>query len=336
VDTPSPANPLPPIPPPRVESELAMVTSTLRPWRGAMLTPWGVAFVAAVCFVVGGSLALNIALLAGGGRRPSPEPDPEPDSVKIDRELIPIGSEYAGRLPVACAQAWAAGAEDLGRGMPVGKALDRVADRWAKGRVEIFDGVVAPHFRDIVPESSKTLSEAQRLRLAAGWRGFAAGLNGGELPRLAPTPPTPEPKNSSSVVPVPESAKGDVQPTQVTPVEEPIEKAPKSRIESVAAVDELPKTTTVVARAAPVDAWRIRPTDQRVEDLGHYDGESFVTVKSRWRRGYEPSRQISQPVIREASPVVYEQPIYLEPSVSFSPFYPMGVSSSCASGACAR
>lgn len=327
-------NALPPIPPlPSSGTEMALAVGELRSWRPRL----PVILVAITSLCVGVAIAMTVAFVVLLGRGSSPAPYPEPTS-QVDEAFIPLGEAYGPGLSVAYGEAWAAGAESLDRGTQVGKALDEVASRWTTSRKKLLASEVEPRFAQIVPEAEReqNITPAKRRALAAGWRGFAAGLNGGTLPRVSPAPPAPEPRNSPLVAPVPEPSKGNVQPTQVKPdvaAVEP-EKAPKSRIESVAA--EKPPTSRIEtvaieqapAKAIPSTYWRVRPSDERVEDFGFEDESGrFVSSRRRWREGYEPRQT---PVVRYVQPTYVESPRYLSmPATSYS----FGGSSSCASGA---
>lgn len=321
---------LPPIPPlPNPRDEMVLAVGELRAWRPSV----PMALVAIACLCVGWALAMTIVLLSRGS---SPGPSPDPSS-QIDESFVPLGEAYGGGLSVAYGEAWAAGAESLDRGEKVGKALDEVATRWTAARKKLLASEVEPRFARIVPEAEReqNISAPQRRALAAGWRGFAVGLNGGTLPRVSPAPPAPEPRNNPvATVPTQAQDKGDVQPTQNTPAKpevasnsraDPVEKPPTSRIESAAEA-----RPAVFGTAPRAERWRVRPSDERVEDLGHNDAAGrFVVAQSRWRAGYEP-RQM--PVVRQAQPVYIESPRYLSmPATSYS----FG-GSSCASGVCPR
>jgi hypothetical protein len=202
-------------------------------------------------------VALVFVLHSGVGPGPNPNSD-------YDAAFESVGQQYAASLPEACGAAWVAGARDLDRGSTVSASLLHVAKLWDETRKASFNELVAPKLAEIVPEASneKEISPAQRRALAAAWRGFAAGLNGGSLPQAPVTPiePTPTPTPKPHFAPEPK-------------VVEPVEVTPK------------PKALNEVK-----DVWRVRPSDQRIEDFGHYDAAGkFVFRVTRWRDGFGPS-----------------------------------------------
>jgi hypothetical protein len=209
----------------------------------------------AATFLLSVVFALVVALVfvihSGGGSNPRPDSD-------YDAAFESVGQEYASSLPEACGSAWVAGARDLDRGSTVSASLLHVAKLWDEARKASFNELVAPKLAEIVPEASaeKEISPAQRRALAAAWRGFAAGLNGGSLPQAPVKPIEPKPTPLPHFAPEP----------KVEPV------APKPRVEEVK------------------DAWRIRPGDERIEDFGHYDAVGkFVFRVTRWRDGFGPN-----------------------------------------------
>lgn len=196
-------------------------------------------------------VALVVVLHSGGGSNPKPDSD-------YDTAFESVGQEYAASLPEACGSAWVAGARDLDRGSTVSASLLHVAKLWDEARKASFNELVAPKLAEIVPEASaeKEISQGQRRALAAAWRGFAAGLNGGSLPQVPVKPVEPKPAPLPHFAPEP----------KVEPV------APKPKVEEIK------------------DAWRVRPGDERIEDFGHYDAAGkFVYRVTRWRDGFGPS-----------------------------------------------
>ena len=141
------------------------------------------------------ALVVALVFVLHSGINPGPNPNSD-----YDAAFESVGQQYAASLPEACGAAWVAGARDLDRGSTVSASLLHVAKLWDEARKASFNELVAPKLAEIVPEASteKEVSPAQRRALAAAWRGFAAGLNGGSLPQAPVTPieptPTPTPK----------------------------------------------------------------------------------------------------------------------------------------------
>ncbi len=95
--------------------------------------------------------------------------------------FVPIGRAYRAELARVYARSWEDGAKLLDAGQAPEAALDTVAKAWDAGRVKLFERLVTPELARVVPEgkSAKDVTTEDRAALAAAWRGFAKGLEGG-------------------------------------------------------------------------------------------------------------------------------------------------------------
>jgi hypothetical protein len=249
-----PIPPLPATPPPPV-SPIARLRSTQVSLPVVLLC---LAATFLFSLVVALVIALVIVLRAGGGSSPRPD-------YNFDKAFVDLGAEYGATMPEAYAGAWVAGARSLDRGSTVSASLLHVAKLWDAARKKAFDEEVSPRFNEVLPEKTpeKEIEPSQRRALAAAWRGFAAGLNGGTLPQAPPAPPDPAPTPKPFHADPAEPAKQ---------VDHAVDSTPTTRVESVVQ-----------------DVWRVRPSDPRIEDYGHDDGHGrFVTNTCRWRDGCQP------------------------------------------------
>jgi hypothetical protein len=96
-----------------------------------------------------------------------------------DPRFVSLGSAYLHRLGGVYAKAWTDGAEALDTGEGISRAVETVARSWSAGRSNLYDQLITPEFGKLLPEgvSDEAVTSAQRVALAAAWRGFAKGLS---------------------------------------------------------------------------------------------------------------------------------------------------------------
>ena len=105
-------------------------------------------------------------------------PGSSPPTIEAVSPIREIGRGYGRDLAGVYSGAWLEGATALERGSSVAESLGVVEKAWRVGRVKLFDRKVAPVFSEAVPEGrpAEETSTAERMRLSALWREFAAGL----------------------------------------------------------------------------------------------------------------------------------------------------------------
>lgn len=108
---------------------------------------------------------------------PAPAPPPSPCD-PVDPAFVALGKRYRGELAAAYATAWLGGAAALQAGQSFSAALATVGKSWDSGRSVVFDRVATPEFGKIIPPGTadSDITPAQKAKMEAAWRGFAAGL----------------------------------------------------------------------------------------------------------------------------------------------------------------
>jgi len=89
-----------------------------------------------------------------------------------------LGREYAPVLASTYADAWVAAARVIEGGGSVAHAQEVLQQTWKEARVRAFRSRVDPAFSRVLAEGAEPADAAERARVAALWRGFAAGLKG--------------------------------------------------------------------------------------------------------------------------------------------------------------